>query len=149
MSIQFRTELGVSISLPDGSEPVSVSSAGVNSQQFSLPSGDLVSMIRDYGSFGSLADVVAWTQGSANYYVVEFEAVEEMQGAIHSPAKQSYAFTVSFTDRDQTPRRATLIGCLLDDGAFVGMTLLTIDAGIPLDTELVEGLVTGLTLSPL
>lgn len=143
MSHQFQTDLGLTLTLPEGSEPVPESSAGPNSRQFSLANGDVVSLIRDDATAATLAGVIAWTQGMAAHYVQNYGAVEEMQGSINSPGKEAYAYAVSFKDADGVPRRATLIG-VLAEGTFAGATLLSINAGQPLDATLVQGIVDGI-----
>lgn len=144
MSIQLPTGLGLDVTLPDGAEPIAESSAGPLSAQFSLPRGEVVSVVRDDSAAVDLAGVIAWTQAMAAHYVNEFGAVEGPQGSMAADGKQSYAYSVSFKDADSVPRRATLMGCLLAGGIFAGITLLTIDDGAPLDTSLVEGIVQGL-----
>lgn len=144
MSIQFDTGLGISISLRDGARALEESSAGPHSRQFSLSNGDLVSLVRDDTAATNLADIIAWTENMANFYVTEFGAVEEMQGSVTGTGKQGFAYSVAFRDAEDVPRRATLIGTLLGDGIFAGITLLTVNAGQPLDVALVQELVDGL-----
>lgn len=144
MSIQFTTGLGLDITLPDGAEPIAKPSAGPLSAQFSLSNGDVVSVVRDDSATTSLAGIIAWTQAMASHYVTEFGAVEEMQGSITAEDGQGYAYTVSFNDADSVPRRATFVGRLLAGGIFAGITLLTIDDGTALGTNLVEDVVRGI-----
>lgn len=144
MSIQFTSPLGLDITLPDGAEPIAEPSAGPLSAEFSLPNGDVVSVVRDDTAATDLAGIIAWTQAMAGHYITEFGAVEEMQGTIAGDGRQSYAYSVSFSDAAQVPRRATLMGCLLTGGIFAGITLVTINDGKPLDTELVEEIVRGM-----
>lgn len=143
MSNHFQTELGLTITLPEGSEPVHESSAGPDSRQFSLSNGDVVSLVRDDSAAANLAGIIAWTQGMAAHYVREYGAVEEMQGSISSPGKESYAYAVAFKDTEGVPRRATLIG-VLAGGIFAGATLLSIDAGLPLEASMVQEIVDGI-----
>lgn len=146
MSIQFDTGLGVSISLRDGACALVESSAGPHSRLFSLSNGDLVSIVRDDTAATNLADMIAWTENMANFYVTEFDGVEEMQGSVTGTGtgKQGFAYSVAFRDAEDVPRRATLIGILLGGGIFAGITLLTVNAGQPLDVALVRELVDGL-----
>lgn len=144
MSIQFSTGLGLQLTLPDGAESIAESSAGPLSAQFSLPGGEVVSAIRDDAAASSLAGVIAWTQSMAGHYTAEYGAVEEMQGSIPAQDREGYAYSVCFTDAEQTPRRATLAGCLLPGGGFAGITLLSINDGSTLDTALVQEIVRGI-----
>lgn len=144
LSTHFDTGLGVGIALPDGASALEDSSAGPHSRQFSMPNGDLVSVVRDDAAAANLAGIIAWTENMASFYVNEYGGEEEMQGSITSAGKQAFAYSVAFRDAEDVPRRATLIGTLLDGGVFVGITLLTIDAGQPLDVALVQELVDGL-----
>lgn len=145
MSKQFETSLGLTLTLPDDAEPMVDSSAGPLSRQFSLPSGDVVSLIRDDEAAGDLAGMLVWAQGQAAYYLREYGAVEELQGSLTSPGKQCYAYAATFTDAESVPRRVTLIAILFDDGTFAGITLLCVDLGQGSDLELVQFLVDGLT----
>jgi len=144
LSTHFTTDLGFGISLPDGAAPIEESSAGPESRQFSLADASIVSAVRDDTAADSLAGVIAWTEQMAGHYVASFGATEEMQGAIHSPGRQAFAYSVAFTDNDKWPRRATLMGVLLDGGAFIGITLLTTNLGQPLDVALVQEIVDGI-----
>lgn len=144
MSQQFDTGLGLTLVLPDGARAVEESSAGPLSRQFSFSDGSVVSVVRDDGAAVDVAGLVAWAQGMATYYVEEFKALEDVQGAITSEGKESYAYALTFKDAEGVPRRATLIATLLSDGSFAGITLLAINAGKPLDIELVQSLVDGL-----
>ncbi|MBP2413312.1 hypothetical protein JOF48_002111 [Arthrobacter stackebrandtii] len=147
MSTKFTTDLGFEITLPDGAAPVEESSAGPQSRQFSLADASIVSVVRDDAAAASLADAIGWTEQMAEHYVASFGAAEEMQGAIQSPGKQAFAYSVAFSDNEKWPRRATLIGTLLDGGAFIGITLLTTNLGQPLDVQLVQSLVDGLAVT--
>ncbi len=144
MSTQFTTDLGFAISLPDGAEAIEESTAGPKTCQFSLPDASIVSAVRDDAAANSLADVIAWTEQMADHYVTSFGATEEMQGAIPSAGKQAFAYSVAFSDTEKWPRRATLIGALLDGGPFIGVTLLTTNLGQPLDVALVQDIVDGI-----
>lgn len=144
MSIQFPTGLGLDITLPDGAEPLAEPTAGPLSAQFSLPRGEVVSVVRDDQAADTLSGIIAWTQSMASHYITEFGGVEELQGSIAGEGRQGYACSVAFSDAASVPRRATLVGCLLDEGIFAGITLLTINDGGPLDTSLVEGIVRGI-----
>ncbi|MET4003195.1 MULTISPECIES: hypothetical protein [Arthrobacter] len=147
MSQPFDTGLGLTLVLPDGAQAIEVSSAGPASRQFSLVRGEVISVVRDDGAALEFPDLLAWAQGMAQHYVQDFDAVEEAQGTISSDGKQSYAYAVTFNDANGVPRRATLIATLLAGGLFAGITLLAINAGQGLDTELVQELVDGLARS--
>lgn len=146
MSIEFDTGLGISISLREGAGALAESSAGPHSRQYSLRNGDLVSIVRDDAAATNLAGLIAWTERMADFYVREFGAVEEMQGSINAQGtgNRGFAHSVAFRDAEDVPRRATLIGTLLGGGIFAGITLLTVNAGQPLDAALVQELVDGL-----
>lgn len=142
--MQFDTGLGISLTLPEGATPLEDPAAGPLAREFGLSNGDVVSVVRDDDAAASLAGVIAWTGLMAEHYVHEFGAEEELQGKVASSGKQSFARTLSYKDGEGWARRATLIGTLLNGGAFTGITLLTINAGRPLDAALVQELVDGL-----
>lgn len=147
MSNTFSTTLGISLTLPDGSAVIEESSAGPLSLQFSLANGDVISVVRDDQGVNDLASTIAWTEAMAEYYVKEFGAVEELSGSLESEGKTSFAYSVAYSDAQEVARRATLIGVLLDGGAFVGITLITINDGKPLDVELVQEIVNGVSVN--
>ena len=144
MSIQLPTGLGLDITLPDGAEPIAEPSAGPLSAQFSLPSGEVVSW------FAMTRPLRTWPASSPGprpwpaTMSPSLAPSKSCRAALPAMAGRAMPTRFPSTTPPQCPAGPRSSGCLLAGGIFAGITLLTIDDGAPLDTNLVEGIVRGI-----
>lgn len=147
MTIEFSSDIGFTTQLPDGSFRVEESSAGAGTEQFSLPGGAYVSLVRDDGQVHDYAQAMEWAQKMAAYYQDEFGGRVLTEGRLQSAGKQSYAVAVAYRDPDEVPRLATITGILFPGGAFFGLTLLAVAPDGDPDVTFVQGIVDGMALA--
>lgn len=149
MSTQFQSTMGFTATLPEGSASVAESSAGPGSEQFSLPGGTILSVVRDDEQVGNYAQTIEWTQKMAAWYQSQFAGQVVSEGSLPGDGKELYAVAVDFNDNDSVPRIASVVGMHFPGSAFYGLTLLSIvtdpEAGV--DTKLIQQLVDGITLT--
>lgn len=147
MSIEFDTQLGLTLTTPDGTVSVEESVAGPGSVQYLLPGGVFISLVRDDQAVSTTAQLIGWTQRMSQFYVERYATQEDISGRIESSGKEAYAYALAFTDAQEVPHYATLLGVLFPTGEFFGVTILTIDLGEPLDTTLIQAIADGLALT--
>lgn len=149
MSTKFQSSMGFTATLPEGSAAVAESSAGPGSEQFSLPGGTLLSVVRDDEQVGNYAQTIEWTQKMAAWYQNQFAGQVVSEGSLPGDGKELYAVAVNFRDSDAVPRIASVVGLHFPGSAFYGLTLLSIvtDPAAGVDTQLVQQLVNGITLT--
>lgn len=146
MTVELRSEIGFTASVPDGSILLPDSNGGPVSAQISLPDNVLLTVVRDDELIHDYAQVLEWTQKMAAFYQSEFDGTVLTEGSLQSEGKKVYVVVVRFDDAEGVPRIASVAGVRFLSGEFFGLTLNAVNpdpepsADIPLIQSTVDGL---------
>jgi hypothetical protein len=123
MSVHIESPLGFTADFPEHTQVLADSSAGPNSEQYSLQGGVLVTVIKDDTSVQGAPEANGWAHLMAEFYLQERKGTLLTEGELNIPGRSAYAVLVGYTDAQGSSKVAATVGTW-EDGRFIGVLVI-------------------------
>ena len=122
MSVNIESPLGFTADFPKHTQVLGDSTAGPNTEQYGLPGGVLVTVIKDNSVQGA-PQANGWAHLMSGFYLEERAGSLLTEGELNLPGKDAYAVVVGYNDAGGSPKVAAAVG-LWESGRFIGVVVI-------------------------
>ena len=123
MSVHIESPLGFAADFPEHTQVLDGSTAGPNSEQYGLPGGVLVTVIKDDTSVQDAPQANGWAHLMAGYYLGERAGTLLAEGELKLPGKAAYGVVVGYGDGAGEAKVAATVG-VWESGRFIGVVVI-------------------------
>lgn len=123
MTVHIESPLGFTADFPEYTQAMEDSAAGPNSEQYALPGGVLVTVIKDDTSVKDAPQANGWAHLMSEFYIEERGGTVVTEGELNLPGKASYAVVVGYTDHTGDARIAATVG-VWENRRFIGVLVI-------------------------
>lgn len=123
MSVHVESPLGFTADFPEHTQVLEDSTAGPNSEQYGLPGGVLVTVIKDDTSVQDAPQANGWAHLMSAFYLEERAGTLLAEGELNLPGKAAYAVVVGYGDGDGSAKVAATVG-VWENGRFIGVVVI-------------------------
>lgn len=123
MSVHIESPLGYTADFPEHTQVMEDSTAGPNSEQYTLLGGVLVTVIKDDTSVTDAPQANGWAHLMSEFYIEERGGTKLTEGELNLPGKASYAVLVGYTDHAGDARIAATVG-VWENNRFIGVLVI-------------------------
>jgi hypothetical protein len=122
MSVHIESPLGFTADFPEHTQVLESSTAGPGSEQYGLPGGVLVTVIKDETSVRDAPQATGWAHLMAGFYLEERGGTLLAEGELDLPGKAAYAVVAGYGDAGAGKVAAT-VG-VWENGRFIGVVVI-------------------------
>ncbi|WP_458780022.1 hypothetical protein [Arthrobacter sp. D3-16] len=123
MSVHIESPLGFTAEFPEHTQVLEDSTAGPNTEQYGLPGGVLVTVIKDDTSVQGAPQANGWAHLMSGFYLEEKAGTLLTEGELNLPGKAAYAVVAGYDDAEGSGKVAATVG-VWERGRFIGLVAI-------------------------